>query len=41
MYSISIVMPCHNRAHDLCHVLKAYDEQTLFDGALSLEKQIN
>lgn len=22
-------MPCHNRAHDLCHVLKAYDEQTV------------
>lgn len=27
MPAISIVMPCHNRAHDLIHTLRAYDQQ--------------
>src|SRR4051794_12311019 len=28
MSAISIVMPCHNRVHDLHRVLAAYDKQT-------------
>ena len=29
MPAISIVMPCHNRAHDLSNALKAYDRQNV------------